>query len=92
MQPWPNLNDSPPPFPDSKPLSADVQAESGCPLRVFSEKAFGEVTAFRGPWRGSGEWWGDRAWERLEWDVQIGGELYRIAEEGGAWFLDGVYD
>ena len=74
------------------PLPADVQAREGRPLRVFSEKAFGEIIACRGPWLGSGEWWGERAWQREEWDVQIGGEIYRLAQQGGAWFIDGAYD
>ncbi|HEX8296433.1 MAG TPA: hypothetical protein VF593_09045 [Chthoniobacteraceae bacterium] len=73
-------------------LPADVQESQGRPVRVFSEKAFGEVTACRGPWRGSGDWWNPRAWERIEWDVQVGAECYRLAHQGGAWFLDGSYD
>jgi protein ImuB len=74
------------------PLPADVQAHEGRPIRVFSEKAFGEIIGCRGPWLGSGEWWGERAWQREEWDVQIGGEIYRLAQQGGAWFIDGAYD
>ena len=74
------------------PLPADVQAHGGRPLRVFSEKAFGEISACRGPWLGSGEWWGERAWERVEWDIEVGDQLYRLAQQGGAWFVDGAYD
>ncbi len=74
------------------PLLADVQARDGRPIRVFSEKAFGEIIDCRGPWLGSGEWWGERAWQREEWDVQIGEEIYRLAQQGGAWFIDGAYD
>jgi protein ImuB len=74
------------------PLHADVQTVAGRPLRVFSEKAFGEVTDCRGPWLGSGDWWAERAWEREEWDVEVGGTCYRLACQGGAWFLDGAYD
>ena len=74
------------------PLPANVQEQNGCPVRVFSEKAFGEITGTRGPWYGSGESWAERAWERIEWDVEIGGELYRLAQQGGAWFIDGAYD
>ncbi len=74
------------------PLRADVQAREGRPRHVFSEKAFGEITACRGPWRGSGDWWGDRAWERVEWDIEVGDQLYRLAQQGGEWFVDGAYD
>jgi protein ImuB len=86
----------PPPGPPLQrfrpPLHADVQARGGRPLHVFSEKAFGEITACRGPWRGSGDWWGDRAWERVEWDIAVGEQLYRLAQQGGEWFVDGAYD
>jgi protein ImuB len=74
------------------PLRADVQTHEGRPLRVFSEKAFGEVTDCRGPWLGSGDWWAERAWEREEWDVQVGDTCYRLAHQSGDWFLDGAYD
>ncbi len=86
----------PPPGPPLQrfrpPLPANVQARDGRPRHVFSDKAFGEITACRGPWRGSGEWWGDRAWERTEWDVAVGDQLYRLAQQGEEWFLDGAYD
>ena len=74
------------------PLPADVQARDGRPQHVFSEKAFGEITACRGPWRSSGDWWSDGAWDRIEWDIALGDQLYRLARQGDAWFLDGAYD
>ena len=74
------------------PLHADVQLLDGRPIRVFSEKAFGEITDCRGPWFGSGDWWTERAWERVDWDVQVGDICYRLAQQAGAWFLDGAYD
>lgn len=74
------------------PLPADVQVLKGRPAHVFSEKAFGEVVDCRGPWLGSGEWWTESAWERSEWDVQVGGTCYRLTQHDGAWFLDGAYD
>lgn len=86
----------PPPGPSLQryrpPLHADVQASAGRPLHVFSEKAFGEITACRGPWRGSGDWWSDRAWDRTEWDIAVGDQLYRLAQQGDEWFVDGAYD
>ncbi|MGB8167649.1 MAG: DNA polymerase Y family protein [Chthoniobacteraceae bacterium] len=74
------------------PLRADVQARDGRPRHVFSEKAFGEITGCRGPWRSSGEWWSERTWSRIEWDIEVGEQLYRLAQEGDEWFLDGTYD
>ena len=74
------------------PLHADVQMIDGRPAHVFSEKAFGAVSECRGPWLGSGDWWAERAWEREEWDVQVGETCYRLAQQAGAWVLDGAYD
>ena len=62
-------------------------------MSVFSDQAFGEVTARSGPWISSGDWWEDgRVWTRIEWDIAVGDQLYRLARQGDAWFLDGTYD
>ena len=46
-----------------------------------------------GPWISSGEWWDRQAWERTEWEVESAdGRLYRIFQQGDAWYIDGVYD
>jgi len=46
-----------------------------------------------GPWIASGEWWDRQAWERTEWEVESSdGRLYRLFQEGDAWYVDGVYD
>jgi protein ImuB len=74
------------------PFPANVQEQDGCPIRVFSEKAFGEITGTRGPWHRTGDWWAERTWGRVEWDVEVAGELYRLVQQGGAWFIDGAYD
>lgn len=65
------------------------------PKRIrFQERT---VAASAGPWRSSGDWWGDgsESWERDEWDVEFGdGSLCRIFwdHRKECWFLDGVYD
>ncbi len=49
----------------------------------------------KGPWRTSGDWWRDDAWNRDEWDVALdSGGVYRIYQENdsGRWFLEGSYD
>ena len=49
----------------------------------------------RGPWRTSGEWWRDDAWNRDEWDVALEcGSLYRLFSENDSrrWFMEGTYD
>jgi protein ImuB len=46
-----------------------------------------------GPWITSGEWWDCQAWERIEWEVESSdGRLYRLFQQGAAWYIDGVYD
>jgi hypothetical protein len=46
-----------------------------------------------GPWIASGQWCDREAWERQEWEVESAdGRLYRLYEEGGGWFIEGVYD
>jgi hypothetical protein len=46
-----------------------------------------------GPWRVSGEWWSPRPWLQDEWDVELAdGTLCRLAHDGSAWCLEGIYD
>jgi protein ImuB len=93
---------APPPVPHGMvlrrfrpPVPVEVRADPGKaqPVELRSAAAAGLVTALRGPWCGSGDWWTDRAWSRREWDVQLsGGQLCRICEENGEWLLEGIYD
>ena len=32
---------------------------------------YGDITWCTGPWRTSGEWWNQQAWEREEWDIAV---------------------
>jgi protein ImuB len=58
-----------------------------------SEKIRGKVVDQRGPYLLSGNWWGEKSWERAEWDVQLGnGSLVRAHKSQGTWKIDGVYD
>ena len=46
-----------------------------------------------GPWRSSGEWWTERPWIHDEWDAELAdGTLCRLAHDGSAWWLEGIYD
>jgi protein ImuB len=65
------------------------------PVRVASPTVNGRVVMAKGPWRTSGEWWREDAWNRDEWDVALeGGALYRLYREtdSGRWFVEGSYD
>jgi len=66
----------------------------------------GKVLWSAGPWRCSGEWWGERTqaehspWDREEWDIALQNPsdnsvgLYRIYRDNGSgqWFVHASYD
>ncbi len=53
------------------PLPAHVELREGCPVRVGFRGMRGDVVAASGPWRTSGDWWREDAWEHDEWDLEI---------------------
>ena len=79
-------------FRPSSPAEVTLRGDS--PVRVEAREARGPVTACAGPWRVSGEWWTPDGWQYQEWDVEVGGRLYRACCErtSGEWFLAGEYD
>jgi protein ImuB len=75
------------------PISAQVSIHKGALERVVSSRVTGRVVQFAGPWRTSGGWWTESAWNRDEWDVVLEDRaIYRIYLTGEQWFLDGSYD
>ena len=52
-------------------LSASVEVRQGCPARVAFPGTRGRVVRASGPWRGSGDWWSEDAWQSDEWDIEI---------------------
>jgi protein ImuB len=77
------------------PRYAQVLVVNRQPVRVISPSISGRVAMAKGPWRTSGEWWREDAWNRDEWDVALdSGGVYRIYQEGdsGRWFVEGSYD
>lgn len=66
-----------------EPVAAAVGGEPIQPLTVRS-----------GPWRSSGEWWAETAWDWEHWDVEIAGRRLRLRQDrrGGGWVCDGTYD
>lgn len=75
------------------PARAAVRLAAGRPAHLSAGALAGPVVASVGPWRSSGEWWLDGAWRSDEWDAELDdGTLCRIAHDGAAWFLEGVYD
>ena len=75
------------------PAPASVTLASGRPVAVRSSRLTGRIVAGVGPWRVSGEWWSPRPWLQDEWDVELAdGTLCRLAHDGSAWRLEGIYD
>ena len=75
------------------PVAAAVTLASGRPVALRSSRLAGRIVAGVGPWRASGEWWTTRVWLQDEWDVELAdGTLCRLAHDGSAWHLAGIYD
>jgi protein ImuB len=79
-------------------LALCVSLANGRPVHVAGSRRgipYGEIVQAAGPWRTSGGWWTDAAWNRSEWDVALrSGAVCRIVQDRitGRWVLDGVYD
>jgi protein ImuB len=52
-------------------LPIDVEWLEQQPLRVRVQGMCGDVVAASGPWRSSGAWWQEDAWNQNEWDLAI---------------------
>jgi protein ImuB len=77
----------------SPPTPAAVTLASGRPVALRSSRLTGRIVAGVGPWRSSGEWWSRHPWLQDEWDVELAdGTLCRLAHDGSAWHLAGIYD
>lgn len=75
------------------PAPAAVTLTSGHPVALRSSRLSGRIVAGVGPWRASGEWWSKQPWLQDEWDVELAdGTLCRLANDGSAWHLAGIYD
>jgi protein ImuB len=70
-----------------------VELREARPVLVFFRGAKGEVTAASGPWRSSGDWWQEEAWDQDEWDLAIDFGVARGQRErrGESWPERGVY-
>jgi protein ImuB len=77
------------------PKYAQVILANERPARISSSAASGAVVTAKGPWKTSGDWWRDTAWNRDEWDIEVtSGGLYRLYHEidTSRWFVEGSYD
>ena len=88
-----------PPLPASalrrfrSPSAASVLLAKNRPAHFHSAKVQGAVRDGKGPYKASGNWWDEKAWDRAEWDVELeNGALCQCHSSRGQWALDGIYD
>ena len=75
------------------PIPAKVELQQDRPARLFASGIHGKILNIAGPWRTSGDWWAQSAWNRDEWDVTLSNGVYRIfCEPPAQWFIAGTYD
>jgi protein ImuB len=75
------------------PRRAHVFTSNERPASLIIEGFSAALGESAGPWITSGEWWDREAWERTEWEVESAdGRLYRLFQQGKAWYIEGVYD
>ena len=84
-------------------VSASILLDEDKPVHIRSLQISEKIIEQRGPYLLSGNWWDEKAWARLEWDMQMeDGELIRAHETdppsqsygvaGASWKVDGIYD
>ncbi len=75
------------------PLPASTLLVQERPSHLRSAEIQGDVLRQGGPYPLSGNWWDEKAWGRVEWDLELeNGTLCRCHSSGGKWELDGIYD
>jgi protein ImuB len=52
-------------------LAARVELREGRPVKIFFRGLYGRVITASGPWKISGDWWREDAWQQEEWDLEI---------------------
>jgi len=52
-------------------IAASVLLAEGQPIHLRSGQVSGAVSGQRGPYRASGNWWGEKIWSRSEWDLEL---------------------
>jgi protein ImuB len=50
---------------------AKVGLRESCPAYIIFRGMRGNITTTSGPWRTSGDWWREDAWQQDEWDVNV---------------------
>ncbi len=84
-------------------ITASVLLAEGQPIYLRSGQVSGAVSAQRGPYRASGNWWDEKIWSCSEWDLELENNvLVRCHQSSPSlrsgvagvekWEIDGIYD
>jgi len=74
-------------------VTASILRDENKPAHVCSAEIQGKIVEQRGPYLLSGNWWDEKSWGRVEWDLQLQiAEMVRCHKSEGTWKLDGIYD
>jgi protein ImuB len=65
-------------------IPARMELHEGRPAAMSFQGARGEVRAAAGPWRTSGNWWREDAWQQEEWDLEVRFPTPQRAQESHA--------
>src|SRR5580692_5322637 len=52
-------------------LAARVELREGRPAKIVLRGLYGRVMTASGPWKISGDWWREDAWQQEDWDLEI---------------------
>jgi protein ImuB len=72
--------------------AASVSLHGTKPIQIHSDQRTGTVSAHKGPYIGSGNWWDEKNWSRAEWDLELNVGLLRCHHNSDGWQIDGIYD
>ncbi len=76
-----------------KRRNATVLLENNQPAHLRATGMEGATTAQAGPFPLSGNWWDEKKWARVEWDVALeNGTLLRCHRDRDGWAVNGIYD
>jgi protein ImuB len=77
-----------------KHTAATVLLDENKPVHLRAPGLEGATIAQAGPYPLSGNWWDERGWSRVEWDLEIenGAVLRCHFDDHGRWEVDGIYD
>jgi protein ImuB len=74
-------------------IGAAVLLEENKPIHIRSAQLSASAAQQSGPYLASGNWWDEKTWERIEWDLQLNdGALLRCHQNPNGWQIDGIYD